>query len=90
MVIRSLQTPVDDDMTRQVEIITNIIMRNLYICQIKSPFMYSSLRPYLVGYTEHFCHELLNFKNSPYCIENYDHNVLHLIREVPFYQENVR
>lgn len=90
MVIRSLQIPVVDDMTRQVGIITNMVMRNLYICQIRSAFMYSILRPYLVGYTEHFCHELANFKKSPYGIENYDHNVLHLIREEPFYQENVR
>jgi len=55
--------------------ITNLIMRSLTTYEIRETFMFNSLRPYLDNRTEHFCHELYNFANSPYDIIGYDRHV---------------
>lgn len=53
-----------------------IIIGALLRYEIRDASMIDFLRPFLLSYTEHFCHELYNYANSPYDLVGYDNNVI--------------
>lgn len=57
------------------EVLTNMIMRSLLLCEIRDINMINMLRPYFTDYAIHFVHELYNYANSPYDLVGYDRNV---------------
>lgn len=57
------------------EVLTNMIMRSISLCEIRDINMVNMIRPYFGDYAIHFVHELYNYANSPYDLVGYDRNV---------------